>query len=410
MKRGLIDYVKVRITGIDVIRLLNHEKLDFNCEYSHSTGQLHEEKMVAIYHICKITIITKKKAIVVKEENTFKEVQHVLFTGSIHKMWNSICGITAPNYSPEKVDKGFNGNEFTILDVQKVRQHLVELFDCTTEQMVFQNIELGVNIVVDFVPTLFLNNLLYHNSKLFDYMHNRNSAQVKHNRYILKIYNKSYQYGMPDNVLRVELKFMKMEDLKVLGIQTFSDIEEKTLHEAHLLLVERFGEVMAYDDSIRKRELSKHAKSMLPKYSNPNYWIRELKPNHRDRHKKALRVIIANHSNNRQKLIRDLLAKECVINNQSIEDSACVINNTSDIVLKTTQLGVVRGQTEAVINIRVCPITGMDISMQKESSTLLSYNGLRHYLHFNPKLFEKIKHIYLTDYWSGADLTTQIKE
>jgi hypothetical protein len=288
--------------------------------------------------------------------------------------------------------------------------------------MVLQNIEIGANIVLGFDPQLFLKWLLYHNNKLFDYMHERHSAQVKHSRYILKIYNKSFQYGMSENVLRVELKYLKMHDLKPLGIVTFSDIGEETLQKAHLLLVEKFDEVMAYDDTIRKEELSAKALSMLPNYSNPNYWINDLKPNRRHRHKVALRELITSHSDNRKLQIRSLLVEECVITNQGVisedyvinnwgeENGLCVINNTSIIELGSTQTSNASDNSQTFETKRICPITDLDISMQKESSYLLSYSGLRYYLKHQPEVFMGLRQQYLTAYWKGAELTIQIKE
>jgi hypothetical protein len=422
MKAGLIDFVKIALIGIDIQALVKNENLDFTFEVSKSTGQIHEEKMVATYHTCKVTIITKIKEVVANGETTSKTVRHVIFTGSIHKMWNSLNGIISPNHSHEKLDKGFNGNEFTLDEVIRVRRHLEALFDCTAEQMLFQNIEIGANLIIDFSPVLFLNGLLYHCNKLFDYMHDRNSAQVKHNRYILKIYNKSFQYGMANNVLRVELKFLKMHDLKGIGIITFKDIGENTIDKALSLLVGRFDEVMAYDESIRKKELSAHEISMLPKYSNPYYWIKDLKPHHRDRHKKALKAIIAKHSDNRQNQIHMLLSVDrvmdnrhdeglaCVMNNQLGDDIRSVMDNTSNIVLEATQISTQTNCKEAKPSQRLCRISEFDISMQKEGSLMLSIKGIKHYLKTQPEVYQKLKRQYLTDYWVNADVDTQVKE
>ncbi|MGQ2982966.1 hypothetical protein [Flavobacterium sp.] len=410
MKRGLIDFIKLSLIKIDVSRLLANSNLEFNCDINTTTGQICDEKMVATYHTCKITIITQTKSVVVNGKITSKIVQHIMFAGSIHKLWNSLNSIKAPNHLPENIDRGFNGNEFTLEEVIAVREHLEELFGCTSKQMIFQNIEIGANLAIGFDPMLFLKWLLYHNNKLFDYMHGRNSAQVKHSRYILKIYNKSFQYGMLEHVLRVELKYLKMHDLKPLGIVTFADVGEETLQKAHLLLVEKFDEVMAYDDTIRKEELSHRELLMLPKYSNANYWISDLRPNRRHRHKVALKQIINKHSDNRQFQIRKLLAKECVINNRGTGNAYCVINNTSIIGLESTQKDLWNEGKETVETNRICPITGLDISMQKDSSYLLGYSGLHYYLQHQPDVFKRIKQLYLTAYWSEAELKTQIKE
>ena len=58
------------------------------------------------------------------------------------------------------------------------------------------------------------------------------------------------------------------------------------------LLLERFDEVVYFDNTINKKYLSKFQKEQINNYSNPRYWIDTLEPNHRDRHKKRLAKII----------------------------------------------------------------------------------------------------------------------
>jgi ERCC4-related helicase len=57
----------------------------------------------------------------------------------------------------------------------------------------------------------------------------------------------------------------------------------------------------------------------------------------------------------------------------------------------------------------VCKITGLDISMQKESG-LLSHTGLKHYYENDKKIFEQIKLLYLSKQWQKSDFQKQIKE
>lgn len=59
---------------------------------------------------------------------------------------------------------------------------------------------------------------------------------------------------------------------------------------------------------------------------------------------------------------------------------------------------------------RKCKVTGIDISMQKVGSVLLSHVGLKYYKESNPDLFNRLKNKYLSKQWSDADEQTQIKE
>lgn len=322
----MIDYVKIYLEDINLERLLFSSGLDFNCGISKTTGEIKETVLIAEHHFCKITI-----------RNAKSENPYILFTGSIHKMWNNLNGIKAPNYDINKPYKGYNGNQFTLNNIITIRTHLETLFDCKPSQMIFQNIELGINNVIGFNPHSYIKGLLYHKNILFEFSHLGNNAQTQHNHFIFKIYNKSYQYKMTENVLRVELKITKMIEIKDLLIKSFSDINEITLLKAQTMLLNRFDEVMHYDYTINKNALTKRDKELLKNYSNPRYWIEDLKPNHRDRHKKKLKAITLNYSRNLQQQIRDEIIKKCVMVNRQFENPNCVIINRSSIALLITR-------------------------------------------------------------------------
>lgn len=296
----MIDYVKILFNCIDVTRLYNLPFLDFTSIVNLKTGEESIKKTVN-YHFCKITIY---------------ESGVVLFSGSIHKFYNSLKGVKAPNYKEQTQYKGFNGNQFNINNIYEVRTYLEKLFDCDSRQMTFQNIEFGVNTNPLFISQLFIRGLLYQKGKLFEYKYNGYYAQVEHQRYLLKIYNKSNQYKMVEETLRVELKIVKTEFLKQTGIRTFEDVTESTLNNATKLLLKTFDEVMYYDYTIQKKGLTKRQKQTLKNYSNQRYWIYDLESRHRDRHKKKLAGFIINNSNNLHSIIREDIVNKCVIINR----------------------------------------------------------------------------------------------
>lgn len=348
----MIDYVKILFNGIDIERLSNLPILDFTIKVSEKTGVISTKK-IAKYHFCKITIY---------ESGT------VLFTGSIHKLFNSLKDIKAPNYRPltkEEIDKGikdpykgFNGNQFTINNILEVREHLQNLFNCEPQQMIFQNIELGVNTTPSFNPNEYLKGLLYHKNKLFEYRYNNNLAQAIHNRFIFKIYNKSNQYGMSEFTLRIELKITRTEEIKGIGLKTFEDVNVITLNKAKEMLLKRFDEVVHFDCTIDKKALSKRENQLLKSYSNSRYWIFDLKPIHRDRHKKRLQQIILKNSKNLHQQLRQEISKKCVMINRLSESAKCVIINSSSIALNITQKHPTKPVKKRVV-------TGLDLKPRK---------------------------------------------
>lgn len=309
----MIDFVKIYLENINLEKLIYSSGLDFESGISKTTGEIKENLLIAEYHFCKITV---KKATSTNP--------HIIFTGSLHKLWNSISNTTAPNFCENKIYKGFNGNLFNLIDFNSIVSHLENLFDCNASQMRIQNIEFGINANLNFFPNDFLKGLLYHKSNLFDFSHSGNYAQAIHNNYILKIYNKSFQYAMPEKVLRVEVKFVKMIELRDLYIKTLADINATTLKKAKETLLKRFNEVVYYDYTIDKTRLLKREIIALQNYSNPRYWIEDVKPIHRDRPKKRLQDLILKHSQNLHNQIEN-------------EIENCVIFNRSSIELNITQ-------------------------------------------------------------------------
>ena len=68
---------------------------------------------------------------------------------------------------------------------------------------------------------------------------------------------------MNENTLRVELKILKTEFLKQTEIRTFENITVLTLNKAKGLLLKVFDEVVYYDYTIVKKNLTERQKQSL---------------------------------------------------------------------------------------------------------------------------------------------------
>lgn len=363
----MIDYIKILLLNVDIDRLLNLSFLDFKIEVSERTGEL-STKRTAEYHFCKIIIY---------------DTGLVLFTGSIHKLFNSLIQKKAPNYINAKIYKGFNGNQFTLQNIVEIKNHLEDLFECEPQQMIFQNIEIGVNTTPGFNPKLYIKGLLYHKNKLFEYRYNGNLAQAVHQRLIFKIYNKSNQYEMSEFTLRIELKITKTEELKKIGLRTFADINANTLEKAKQMLLNRFEEVMHYDYTINKKGLTKAQNQLLKNYSNPRYWIYDIEPKYRDRHKKRLKEITLKYSKNLHQQLRQNIIQKCVTINRLSESSKCVIINRSSIGLNITQ-------STSAKTYKKCSITGIELTHENEGAKYIRTSTLNYLHNYDKNTFVEV--------------------
>jgi hypothetical protein len=238
--------------------------------------------------------------------------------------------------------------------------------------MIFQNIEYGINCKLYININLFIKGLLYHNGVYFDFRYKRSYGEVKHQRYRIKIYNKSKQYQMQENVIRLELSINKMEEIKEMRIKSFDNINTTTLNLLSKALLRRLEEVTHYDYTITKKELSKSNKSLINLYSDPNYWLHTLKPNQRYRQKKNLKKITDNHSDYTFDTIKKELVNKCSILNRLSKNDNCSIINYSYIELNTLQEST-----------RKCIATGIDLKLEKGNEKYVkakTIKGLKKYV------------------------------
>lgn len=426
----MVDYTKILITGINIERLYSLDCLDFASQISKTTGEVNESIFIAEYRFCKVKIL---------KANSQNPI--VLFAGSIHKLWNDLNGIMAPNYNANKPYFGFNGNQFTLNDIIEVRVHLEKLFDCKASQMIIQNIEIGLNIEVDHKPIMFIKGLLYHKNRLFDFSHFGNNSIAIHSYYSLKIYSKSKQYGMIQNTIRIELKIVKMEELKrnKIDIITLEDINEHTLSKALKLLSTRFIEVAHYDYTIDKKQLTGRELKAIQNYSNPRYWIHDLKPNNRHRHLVRLEVITGKYSKRiLQKIKNEIdskcstinreftkktiskIAPKCSTVNQQFENPICSTVNPLCRQLTIRQTTFEKQPINSIkktaenrqkkddVESSICRVTGLSLKGQKTGSHFLSHTGLK-LLYKNDKLmFDFVLQKHLPKQYKNSDLETKI--
>ncbi len=249
----MIDFVKLTIKDVDVDYLLKSKHFDFIGVFNRNSGELFENKFEFV-----------DKKIKFKLYNNSLYVQ-----GSLHKYKND----------------GFNNYDvFDFKDLNQVIRTLENNYKINADDCIITNLEIGVNLHLNYHPNIILNHLICHRSKRFmDVDVNGNYKQVKHQRYIIKVYDKGTQYHLNEYMMRYELKLVKSIQINKLGIHTLKDIKNKHWHNKALeMLVEKWCEIIMFDETIKTYD---------DKWRNPYFWI-ELNKHQRkrelDKYKKAL--------------------------------------------------------------------------------------------------------------------------
>jgi len=381
---------------IDFIKIVIYDKTQINNIWNNYLLEFYE---------------TKDKRISVDEVKTFskKSFKNLLFekfynrleiSGSIHVFKNN--GI-------------HNANDFNFTDAINTIYQIKDLFNLDLSLCKIVNLEYGLNLI----PKENVKNIIlwlkYHNRNEFRYYPGLKYAKqsatfktdTKINKYkFIKAYAKGLQkfdgntYGNK-NTFRIEVKSKESKYINSLGIYTLKDlIENKIYLRLGKELLKEWETVLLLDMNLQSLNNKR-----LNKYLNSDFWENSINQyrNHFSKHKQKYFSLLNQYPDNLHKNIHNLIKNKLSQFENELK-KGCKFDRVQN--KKRVQI---RPYIK-VENAPVCKLTGIDISMQKDNSILLSHTGLKFYYKKNPELFQQMKYKYLSKEWINSDFETQIKE
>lgn len=301
----MIDYVKILVTGLSPSDWTNNPQLKFKTIVDRNTGEIKSE----LAELGGLQFVIKNNRLTMQ--------------GSIHKYFNHLMGVSAPNQSSYKTDKGFNGNRFNYKELTFVLDNLQQTFGIDPNWSKLQNVETGVNIEMYYTTNKILSGLVLIKGKQFNRPKASTYRQAVLSQLYVKAYDKASQYGMPMEVFRYEIKYRKMSILNKAGIVFLSDLlNVSKLNRCLDLMLYRFDQILMIDPTIDELNLTQNERMRLKQYQSIEWWL-DLRANHRDRHKKRYYEIEAKQSKYLKTDLRRLIIEEwnkcmtCVIDNHS---------------------------------------------------------------------------------------------
>lgn len=235
----MIDYIKILnlLIGLSI-----QELLDFDIKVNERTGEqrLDKNKTALLKNL--LFIITPNGSVKVK--------------GSIHRYANN---------------GKFNNDRFTH---NRLIEVVDDLKDFISPDDTVNSIEFGINILTPFDPSLFITNLLSSGKKHIkkDIKPGCCFAEAEYSQYAIKIYNKSLQHPTGENILRIELKYFKMENLFKNGLKWSQLRNVSTIKYLGSVLEKKFADLVYYDPAICLNEIPVPHRKILEKGHNPLYW------------------------------------------------------------------------------------------------------------------------------------------
>ena len=369
----MIDFLKYEIIDTSITSIEGSLLLDFHSKVNLSTGE------VGSYSNAYYKGLEFKKY----EPTQANPQGRITIEGSLHKFWNN---------------GAHNFNDFGVDEVSQVLQELSDSFQIQTENCRLINLELGVNINPPIKTKCVLQRCLMHKRDVLKSVYTKdegNYIQSQKQRHVIKLYDKKTHYvnrgfEIKDEIMRVEIKFSKMYQLNQLGIFTLLDLMKFDLRSFKGLLLKEWDNVLLYDDEVLRGTKNEHS------YGSNLYW-QGLNNELFKYHRRSLKKLASSNPNNLHKVIRDLIAEKV----DSLTEKTTQINHLYIPLLK----GVYDTKDR-----RFCKVTGLNISMQKEDSFLLSHTGLKYYFKTDKKVFNEVKRKYLTNNWMNEPLKIQIRE
>lgn len=389
----MIDFIKSYDCGIDKCLLLKNQYLKFPLSLDPDTGEVMNKNRYSEFNGIIFSIFTSGK---------------VGMAGSLHKYFNN--GVQ-------------NYNDFYFHDLIITIHDLNNRFGINPQNVIVNNIEFGVNIELSYSPRDFIDGLVTHRYHPFSINPDPKifCVQAMYNNYVLKIYDKGLQYGLNKNLMRIEIKVLRMAYLSKTGIKTLWDLTDREkLNLLKEVLIDAVDDVLFCEEIGDETKLSEKDLQLLKDGSNPKFWAKHLKETGKNASKKMRKYknLTRDHGTQHFHLVADCIKRkwdslleadsETVglltefqnnLTNRNLRvltgtppsevSNSLWVEGEEDTTIYTSSK-VVNGIYPINNSNKVCPVTGIDISMQKEESRFLSIVGIRYLYNNNRRIFDKL--------------------
>ncbi|MEO1517677.1 MAG: hypothetical protein AAFV95_21815 [Bacteroidota bacterium] len=278
----MIDGIKLDCSYLDPDVWRKHPELKYYPRIDEETGEIIQQIFSAKYN---------GLAFEIRQTDLHRREAFIQVLGSLHRYHNS---------------GGDNADDFNRTDIASAIDDLSIRFGLCPESTHLRNLEFGVNIRLGINARQFIKGIVCMPNKKFGQMNVKQAGLGRvcsWSEYALKIYDKGRQSQTVDtNLLRIEMKVVKMRYLSKIGIQFLSDLKDtQKLMELGKLLIQVFGELIFYDGSIKEGALTSRERKKLEEFTNPYRWLNMTSRNARYMAKKKMLRFFSLHGGTAQK-------------------------------------------------------------------------------------------------------------
>lgn len=294
----MIDFQKTKVYGVNHKLWLDHSELNFKGEFDIRTSVVsHKEE--AIY--------LGLKFIIYYDRNEPQKVNSMWVHGSLHKYWNFLNGITAPNqWNDQLKSKGYNGNAYTYLDFLRTLNDLEQRFGIDFERSTLHGFEYGLNINHNLNSGEVLDGVIMHYGTLFNPERSKYKYLLRAEKYQMqiKVYDKGLQYGELNETLRFEKKVTKMECIDRLDISSLNDLRNiQKWEDLKNDLLKCWNDILYIDNILDTSSFTEAELLAMKDFKNRNFWS-AIKSNRRSQPKARYKAIERKHKGKTRDTIR----------------------------------------------------------------------------------------------------------
>lgn len=268
----MIDFVSLEVAGFRPEELVQNPLLSFIQGINTETGELPVDrygnrKSVAEYGNLVFTVIF----------NANQRIR-LFIRGSLHKH-----------------RKGNNHEDFTFADLAETIREIQNFTGIHPERLIIHQIEFGVNIRPTIPTRQFIDQIISHGGKVYELRQYKGRGYLIRfiwSQYELKIYDKGFQYGLPDDNLRTEIKVTKMDFLHAKGIriETLADLLQMPVFlQLRAVFMATLQKLIFTDDRIDPKFIeNKSDRELFRDASNTRFWKKLREDPNRMRFKRYL--------------------------------------------------------------------------------------------------------------------------
>ena len=243
----MIDGYKILNLPVNMDELKNNPLLSFEGKYNERDFDILIDKP--------LTALYKEQIFTIKNHNA-------KLKGSLHKFHNN--GI-------------HNYNDFYFSDLTNAIFDLCIKFNIPAEVTEFNNLEFGVNIYIPIAPEELFKYVINYRGTMFQKFNIPNSKGIEciKSNFIIKMYDKGNQYKLPGNLLRFEIKVVRMQFFidNGVNIKTLADLTNiNNIYPLQTILRGIFDDILMYDYSIIESNLNDRERLIISNGRNPKYW------------------------------------------------------------------------------------------------------------------------------------------